>query len=67
MDELLELLRVEQELSLRRSPFLCQEVECISFNRTVYARDCMCYSQHERAHRDKVRAALAKGIRDFKL
>lgn len=59
-ENLIKLLSIEQELALRKSPFKCTEVECPRFNRSVHSGDCACYEIMARAHREEVRAILAK-------
>ena len=52
------LLRDEQQLALRDSPWKCTELECARYGQKVIAGDCACYTIKATDHRRAVRAAL---------
>lgn len=58
LDHLRDLLRIEQEIALRRIPFRCQNTECELYGQRV-SSSCQCRNWKEAGHRAKVRAALA--------
>lgn len=57
-ERLTDLLRVEQDISTRLAPFLCDQIECCRFNGRIRAGDCACYEEKAREHRSRVRAAI---------
>ena len=58
IDHLRELLRVEEQLALRKDPFKCQDIECEWYGRAVRAGDCQCHTMQAQEHRVRVRDAL---------
>lgn len=58
IESLRGLLRDEQQLALRDSPWKCTELECARYGQKVIAGDCACYTIKATDHRRAVRAAL---------